>query len=52
MKIFIRILHWIILVFGINLPIILAGTPLVLQILLGAVLLIYFIGFNIFPRCG
>ena len=49
MKIFIRILHWIILVFGINLPIILAGTPLVLQILLGAVLLIYFIGFNIFP---
>ncbi|MBD5383957.1 MAG: triacylglycerol lipase [Ruminococcaceae bacterium] len=49
MKIFIRILHWIILVFGINLPIILAGKPLVLQIVLGAVLLIYFIGFNIFP---
>lgn len=49
MKIFIRILHWIILVFGINLPMILAGKPLALQIALGAVLLIYFIGFNIFP---
>lgn len=49
MKIFIRILHWIILVFGINLPMILAGKPLALQIALGAALLIYFIGFNIFP---
>ncbi|MBD5128702.1 MAG: triacylglycerol lipase [Ruminococcaceae bacterium] len=49
MKIFIRILNWIILVFGINLPIILSGKPLALQIALGAVLVIYFIGFNIFP---
>lgn len=49
MKIFIRISHWILLVFGINLPIILNGAPLALQISLGAVLLIYFIFFNVFP---
>ncbi len=49
MKVFIRILHWILLVFGINLPIILTGAPLALQISLGAVLLIYFIFFNVFP---
>lgn len=49
MKIFIRILHWIILVFGMNMPIILGGKPLALQISLGAVLLIYFVAFNIFP---
>lgn len=49
MKIFIRILHWIILVFGMNLPMILGGKPPALQISLGAVLLIYFIVFNIIP---
>lgn len=49
MKVFIRIIHWIILTFGINLPIILAESPLLLEIILGAVLLIYFVFFNIFP---
>lgn len=49
MKVFIRILHWILLVFGINMPIILTGAPLALQLSLGAVLLIYFIFFNVFP---
>lgn len=49
MKVFVRIAHWILLVFGINLPIILNGAPLALQISLGAVLLIYFIFFNVLP---
>lgn len=49
MKVFVRVLHWIILVFGINLPTILAGAPIALQLALGCVLLIYFIVFNIFP---
>ena len=49
MKVFIRILHWIILTFGINMPIILTKAPLALKLALGAVLLIYFIFFNVFP---
>ncbi|MCM1165988.1 MAG: triacylglycerol lipase [Lachnospiraceae bacterium] len=49
MKIFIRVLNWIILVFGMNMPIILANAPLALKIALGAALLIYFVIFNIFP---
>lgn len=49
MKVFVRVLNWLILVFGINLPIILSGAPLALEIALGAVFLIYFIFFNIFP---
>lgn len=49
MKVFIRIIHWIILTFGINLPIILAESPVLLKMILGAVLLIYFVFFNIFP---
>ncbi|MDE7362177.1 MAG: triacylglycerol lipase [Oscillospiraceae bacterium] len=49
MKVFVRILNWIILVFGINMPMLLADAPLGLKIGLGAVLLIYFIVFNVFP---
>ena len=49
MKVFIRILHWIILTFGINMPIILTKAPLALKLALGAVLLVYFIFFNVFP---
>ncbi len=49
MKVFVRILNWIILVFGINMPMLLASAPLGLKIGLGAVLLIYFIVFNVFP---
>lgn len=49
MKIFLRIINWAVLVFGINMPIILEYAPLPLKIVLGAVLLIYFVWFNIFP---
>ena len=49
MKIFFRFVNWIILIFGINMPIILKDAPLALEITLGAVLLLYFLFFNIFP---
>ena len=49
MRFFIRIINWIILIFGINLPIILKNAPLALKITLGAVLFLYFLFFNIFP---
>lgn len=49
MNIFVRILNWAILVFGINSPFILKLAPLPLKIALWAVLALYFIVFNIFP---
>ncbi len=49
MKIFLRIINWAVLIFGINMPIILEYAPLTLKIVLGAVLLVYFVWFNIFP---
>lgn len=49
MKIFLRIFNWVLLIFGINMPIILENAPLALKIALGAVLFLYFILFNIFP---
>lgn len=49
MKIFVRIINWIILVFGINIPIILENSPMALKIALGAVIFLYFVLFNIFP---
>ncbi len=49
MKIFIRILNWIILVFGINSPFILDNAHLALKIAIWAVFLLYFIVYNIFP---
>lgn len=49
MRYFIRILNWIVLIFGINLPIILEKAPLAAQIAVGAALFIYFVVFNILP---
>ncbi len=49
MKYFVRILNWIVLVFGINLPIILENAPLAAKIAVGVVLFIYFLIFNIMP---
>lgn len=49
MKIFLRIINWAVLIFGINMPVILKNAPLALKITLGAVLLIYFLIYNIFP---
>ncbi len=45
----VRLLNLIILVFGINSPFILANAELPLKIVIWAVLLLYFIAFNIFP---
>lgn len=49
MRYFVRILNWIVLIFGINLPIILEKAPLAAQIAVGAALFIYFVVFNILP---
>ena len=49
MKIFLRIVNWAILIFGINMPVILKNAPLALEITLGAVLFLYFLFFNVFP---
>lgn len=49
MHIFIRILNWLILGFGLNFPVILAAAPLGVKIAVGCVLLVYFIVFSIFP---
>lgn len=49
MKVFIRVLNWMILVFGINSPFILRSSPLLLNIGLWVILLVYFIAFNVFP---
>lgn len=49
MNVFIRVLNWIILVFGINSPFILRAVPLPLRIALWIVLVPYFIVFNVFP---
>lgn len=49
MRYFIRILNWIVLIFGINLPIILEKAPLAAQIAVGTALFIYFVVFNILP---
>lgn len=49
MKIILRIINWAVLIFGINLPVILKPAPLALKITLGAVLLLYFLFYNIFP---
>lgn len=49
MKYFVRVLNWIILIFGINLPIILESAPLAAKIAVGIVLFIYFVIFNILP---
>lgn len=49
MKIILRILNWIILVFGINSPFIMDNAHLALKIAIWAVFLLYFIVYNIFP---
>lgn len=49
MRYFIRILNWIVLIFGINLPIILEKAPLAAKIIVGAALIVYFVVFNILP---
>lgn len=49
MKIFLRIINWAVLIFGINLPIILQNAPTALEISSGILFLVYFIAFNIFP---
>lgn len=47
--IFIRIINWIVLIFGIHIPILLANSPTGLKVGLGVVISLYFIVFNIFP---
>ena len=49
MKIFLRIINWVLLIFGINMPVILKNAPLALEITLGSVLFLYFLFYNIFP---
>lgn len=49
MHIFVRVINWIILVFGINSPFILRSAPLLPKIALWIVLLVYFAVFNILP---
>ena len=49
MSICVRVLNWIILVFGINSPYILRSALLPLKIVIWIVLLLHFIVFNIFP---
>ncbi|MDE6731497.1 MAG: triacylglycerol lipase [Oscillospiraceae bacterium] len=49
MHIFVRILNWVILVFGINSPYILRDAPTLVKIGVWAVLLLYFLVVNIFP---
>lgn len=49
MNVFVRILNWVILVFSINSPFILRDVPTVVKFGLWAVLLGYFLVFNIFP---
>lgn len=49
MNIFVRIINWVILVFGINSPFILRDVPTAAKFGLWAVLLGYFLVFNIFP---
>lgn len=49
MNVFVRVLNWAVLIFGINSPFILRGAALALKIALWAVLFIYFIAFNVFP---
>lgn len=49
MFVFLRIVNWAVLIFGLNMPIILKNAPLPLKLALGAVLLAYFLIFNILP---
>ncbi|MDE6727572.1 MAG: triacylglycerol lipase [Oscillospiraceae bacterium] len=49
MNTLVRIINWIILVFGINSPFILRNVPLLPKIALWIVLLVHFAVFNIFP---
>lgn len=49
MNVFVRILNWVILVFGINSPFILRTAPPALKIALWIVLALYFLVFNVFP---
>lgn len=49
MNILVRVLNWIILVFGINSPFIAETFPLPLKIALWVILFAYFIAYNVFP---
>lgn len=49
MNVFVRILNWVILVFGINSPFILRDVPTLVKVGVWAVLLVYFLVFNVFP---
>lgn len=49
MRYFIRIVNWIILIFGINSPIILCSAPTALKISISVVWVMYFLMFEIFP---
>ncbi len=49
MFVFLRIVNWAVLIFGLNMPIILKNAPLPLKLALGAVLSAYFLIFNILP---
>ena len=49
MSVFVRVINWIILVFGINSPFILRSAPLPLKIAVWIAVLLHFIVFNILP---
>ena len=49
MNVFVRVFHWLVLVFGINSPFILRDAPLPLKIALWVALFAYFALFNVFP---
>ena len=49
MNVFVRILNWILIVFGIGIPIILKNAPLPVTLVAATVLALYFVVFNIFP---